>query len=203
MGTVCSFPSPAIPAGRISENAQPVLRAGELTLRPWLPDDAPVVLRASADPAIRRWNRQFTTSSEDALAWIGQWDDRWRAEKDASWAVVLDAEVLGRVSLRGFDLGDGAAQVTYWVLPAARGRGVAVRAAGQVAHWAFDVGFHRLELVHSVANPASCRVAGKLGFALEGTLRSAVRHEDGWHDMHLHARLADDGGTPARGEPDA
>ena len=27
------------------------------------------------------------------------------------------------------------------------------------------------------------------GFEPEGTLRSAVLHEDGWHDMHLHARL--------------
>jgi RimJ/RimL family protein N-acetyltransferase len=35
-------------------------------------------------------------------------------------------------------------------------------------------------------------VAAKAGFDLEGTLRSAMRHPDGWHDMHLHARLAGD-----------
>lgn len=25
------------------------------------------------------------------------------------------------------------------------------------------------------------------GFTLEGTMRSALLHEDGWHDEHLHA----------------
>ena len=43
------------------------------------------------------------------------------------------------------------------------------------------------------ANPGSCRVAVKAGFALEGTLRSAMRHPDGWHDMHLHGLVPGDG----------
>ena len=41
------------------------------------------------------------------------------------------------------------------------------------------------------------RVAAKAGFTAEGTLRSALLHADGWHDMHLHARvLGDPGGDP-------
>ena len=56
--------------------------------------------------------------------------------------------------------------------------------------WSFDeIGFHRLRLVHSVANPASCRVAAASGFEAEGIERSAVLHRDGWHDMHLHAKI--------------
>lgn len=34
------------------------------------------------------------------------------------------------------------------------------------------------------------RVAEKAGFALEGTMLSALIHTDGWHDMHVHALLA-------------
>lgn len=56
--------------------------------------------------------------------------------------------------------------------------------------WAFDRGLHRVHLEHSVGNPASCRVAERAGFTLEGTQRSAALHLDGWHDMHLHARVA-------------
>jgi [ribosomal protein S5]-alanine N-acetyltransferase len=55
-----------------------------------------------------------------------------------------------------------------------------------------DLGFHRLELVHSVANQASCRVAAKVGYALEGTMRGQSPHDDGIHDAHLHARIASD-----------
>jgi RimJ/RimL family protein N-acetyltransferase len=51
------------------------------------------------------------------------------------------------------------------------------------------LGLHRLELLHSVHNHASCHVAANAGFAIEGTLKGALEHPDGWHDMHLHARL--------------
>jgi RimJ/RimL family protein N-acetyltransferase len=44
-----------------------------------------------------------------------------------------------------------------------------------------------------VQNEISCRVAVRVGFPLEGTMRSALLHDDGWHDMHVHARVADQG----------
>jgi RimJ/RimL family protein N-acetyltransferase len=76
------------------------------------------------------------------------------------------------------------------VLPAARGGGIAVRAVREASRWALDgLDLHRLSLGHSVANTASRRVADKAGFRLEATLRSALLHSDGWHDMHLHARI--------------
>ncbi|MFG1696802.1 GNAT family N-acetyltransferase [Nonomuraea sp. NPDC049309] len=54
--------------------------------------------------------------------------------------------------------------------------------------WALGaIGFHRPELEHSTRNAASCRVAAKRGYLLEGTKRSAAVHDDGRHDMHLHA----------------
>lgn len=106
-----------------------------------------------------------------------------RGERQAQWAVVDPGTgaLLGRVALRNMLLGDRAAEVAYWTVAAARGRGVAPPGVTALARWAFGVGFHR--------NEASCRVATKTGFALEGTKRSALLHPDGWHDMHLHARL--------------
>jgi RimJ/RimL family protein N-acetyltransferase len=47
-------------------------------------------------------------------------------------------------------------------------------------------------LDHSTRNHASCRVAVKAGFRLEGTKRSDAIHSDGRHDMHLHARIRGD-----------
>jgi hypothetical protein len=40
--------------------------------------------------------------------------------------------------------------------------------------------------------PTSCKVATKAGYLLEGTKRSAAVHDDGRHDMHLHARIRED-----------
>jgi ribosomal-protein-alanine N-acetyltransferase len=88
--------------------------------------------------------------------------------------------------------------LSYWVMPAQRGSGVAARAARALTRWAFDVvGLHRVVLQHSTANLASCRVAAKLGFPVEGTLRGALLHADGWHDAHVHARLRIDSGRLA------
>jgi RimJ/RimL family protein N-acetyltransferase len=47
-------------------------------------------------------------------------------------------------------------------------------------------------LDHSTRNHASCRVATKSGYLLEGTKRSAAVHDDGRHDMHLHARIREE-----------
>ncbi|MEU8197752.1 GNAT family protein [Microbispora amethystogenes] len=56
--------------------------------------------------------------------------------------------------------------------------------------WGFEeLGLHQLELHHSTRNHASCRVADKAGFAVEGVLRAALLHADGWHDMEVHALL--------------
>ncbi|WP_433020673.1 GNAT family N-acetyltransferase [Kribbella sp. CA-294648] len=68
-----------------------------------------------------------------------------------------------------------------------------MRSVEAVYRWAFDeIGFHRLDIQHSVGNHASCKVAGQSGFALEGMLRQAIRHADGWHDWHVHGRIRTD-----------
>ncbi|MEU6659307.1 GNAT family protein [Streptomyces sp. NPDC046821] len=110
---------------------------------------------------------------------LEEWRDGWRGERRASWAVAeADTdEVVGRAGLRALSLDEGQAAVAYWVLPAAQGKGVAPRAVAALTRWAFDeIGFHRLELQHSVGNLASCRVALRSGFALEGTQRAALLH---------------------------
>ena len=170
---------------------QPQLTAGELLLRPWQPTDAGALLTAYADPAIQRWHVE-TIDVAGAARYAQVWADAWLAGQRAGWAVVDRGALVGRTTLRGIDLEQGQGELTYWVVPAARGRGVAPSAAEAVVAWAFALGFRRLTLNHSTLNGASCRVADKLGFTLEGTRRSAGLHIDGWHDMHLHARLSQD-----------
>ncbi|MDX3579378.1 MULTISPECIES: GNAT family N-acetyltransferase [unclassified Streptomyces] len=187
---------PVLPAGTLSGAPQPELRTGDgLLLRPWRAEDVPAVHAAFQDPAMHQWHIRAADSEEEVAGWIEEWRTCWREESSAQWAVV-DAhtdDLLGRVALRGVQLAEGVAEVAYWTTRAARGRGVAPRATTALTRWAFDeIGFHRLELMHATANEASCRVAGKAGFALEGVRRSAALHQDGWHDMHLHARVQGD-----------
>jgi len=132
-------------------------------------------------------------TEDEARDWIAAWPARWRAETGAGWAVLDAGTVAGQISLRRLVLADGLAEVSYWVLPNARGRHLAPRALSALTTWSFGaLRLHRIELSHSTANAASCRVAHYAGFAAEGTKRGESRHTDGWHDMHLHARLDTD-----------
>jgi RimJ/RimL family protein N-acetyltransferase len=192
MGGMPYLVSPVIAAGVLARRPQPSLAGPRFALRPWHRDDAPVVAAAYDDPGIRRWHARSMSLAE-AVAWIETWPHRWREETGAGWAITGDG-VLGQISLRRIDLAEGLAEISYWVLPAARGSGVAAEALETLTGWTFaTLGIHRIEVHHSTANAASCRVAERAGYPYEGTLRSQARHADGWHDMHLHARINDAG----------
>ena len=185
---------PVIAAGSIAKRGQPVLSGGGgVRLRPWESDDCPALIGAFADLEIQRWHSTRIDSPGEADAWIeGTWT-AWRSEAASTWAIVVDdsPEPVGRVSLYFHDLPNGLGEISYWVVPPARGAGLATAGVTAVATWAFDeLGMHRVEIAHSVANPSSCRVASKAGFQPEGTRSSALLHIDGWHDMHVHRRIA-------------
>jgi RimJ/RimL family protein N-acetyltransferase len=186
---------PVIASGLLGGSAQPVLPVtGDLLLRPWEDVDAPAFLAAYQDDEIRRWHTRRPSGEGQVREWFEAYRQDWRQETGGHWAITRDGDdVLGRIALRGLDFDDGTAGVAYWVLPAARGAGVASRSLGALTDWALDeIGFHRLELDHSTRNHASCGVATKSGYLLEGTKRSAAVHDDGRHDMHLHARVRGD-----------
>ncbi|WP_375475849.1 GNAT family N-acetyltransferase [uncultured Jatrophihabitans sp.] len=187
-----SLAAPAVAPGSLATRPQPTLVVDELTLRPWLASDAPAVAAAYADEAIQRWHVRSLTDDE-AAGWVSDWARGWAAETAAGWAVADGDTLVGRTTFRPLDLHDGTGVAGYWVVPAARGRGVAVRALSAVTTWMFgELGFHRMTLLHSTGNPASCRVAERAGYPLEGIQRGQALHADGWHDMHLHARLRAD-----------
>lgn len=190
--------APVVPSGRWGDRPQPTLTADGLVLRPWLPGDAAAVRAAYEDPSIRWWHARTMADDDEALAWIDTKRAVWHDERGAEWAVTVPdvngpGTVVGRVAFNHLNLYEGYGAMAYWVVPAARGRRVAVRAGTAALRWAFDdVGLHRVEVEHSTRNDASCRVAELLGCRAEGVRRAHALHADGHHDMHLHARLRTD-----------
>ncbi|MEV0845269.1 GNAT family N-acetyltransferase [Streptomyces sp. NPDC049954] len=162
--------------------------------------DARTVLRGLTDPEFLRWNimdRPMTTQ-EDVLDYFAR-VARQRAEGRGAAYAVTDAAtgvLLGQISLRAIVPALREARVGYWVLPEARGRGVARRALALLSRWAFqEAGLHRVELGHADGHLASCRVAERCGYRAEGLLREAMFADstlDRYRDLHLHARLAGD-----------
>jgi RimJ/RimL family protein N-acetyltransferase len=182
---------PTVAPGTFIAGPQNTIPAGPIVLRPWQPGDVGHVVEAFTDPDVQRWHLRSLDEPE-AAELIASWHQGWTAETSAQWAVTdaTTGAVLGRVGLPFVSLYDGIAEISYWVLPSSRRRGVAAGAVRALSDWALDgLGLHRLQLMHSVDNLLSCRVALAAGFEVEGLRRSSMRHQDGWHDMHIHARI--------------
>ena len=157
------------------------LSEGTVTLRPWRLDDAPALVRRINDPAVAAFLDLIPQPYEqtDAVAYLMGCEEGWRTGASSNFAILVDGTdgPTGSVGIRWGEIGDGVAEVGYWVAAAARGRGVATTATRLAARWAFaaEPRLERLQLRADVENEPSNRVAAKAGFTREGVLRSA-RH---------------------------
>jgi RimJ/RimL family protein N-acetyltransferase len=180
------------------------LTAGRYYLRPPEPADHDAIAEALRDAGIGRWNTGLgmaaAPQSERAGMWLRLRAQGWAAGTAAYFAVLdaTEGTLLGTVGIRDINRLPQQALSSYWTVPAARGRGVAAAALETVSSWAQapvehgGLGLVRLCLDHALANPASCRVAEKAGYAFEGVMRASFLDPGGVrHDSHLHARIVE------------
>ncbi len=159
------------------------LTAGQLHLRPPVPADEAAIFAACQDPEIQRFTIVPAPYTEAAAHdFVTSYvPDGWRSGRRATFA-VLDAgsgDLLGMSGLGHLGIEAGIGHVGYWSAPQARGRGVATSALRVVCRWGFDaLGLARIEWYAEVGNVGSRRVAEKVGFSYEGTLRAKLVHRE-------------------------
>ncbi|GIF98848.1 GNAT family N-acetyltransferase [Catellatospora citrea] len=174
------------------------LRAAGTRLRPPEVADAPAVLLLAQDPDVRMWNPRCSIPDLPAAVADCVTGADWSDGAQATFSIIDDATAAyaGTIALHHIDHDNAQARIGYRIAPWTRGRGVATGSVRAVSQWAFTtLRLHRIVLTHAVGNTASCHVAHKAGFALEGVMRASKRFGDGLlHDEHLHARLAADPG---------
>jgi [ribosomal protein S5]-alanine N-acetyltransferase len=172
----------------------PLLTDGTVVLRQWARDDLRCVDEASQDPDIPKGTTvPATFTPAEGLAWIErQWsrhDDGTglsQAIADAASNEALGAAVLMRRK-------PGAAEIGYWLVPRARGRGLGSRAVGLLAQWAVtDARLARVEALVVPDNIASQRVLEKAGFQREGHLRSYLVFDGQRQDALMYSLLPGD-----------
>lgn len=156
---------PSTPLRRAIPLPDPPLDDGHLSLRPWRPDDAPVLAAAWADPDVARWTGVPPRADlPAAAAWISGEADRRARGLALDLVVVVDDEVVGEVGLVD-DPERDEAEIGWWVAPDHRGRGHATTAARLLATWALDeLSVTSVRALCHRANPASARVAEAAGF---------------------------------------
>jgi RimJ/RimL family protein N-acetyltransferase len=141
--------------------------------------DLPQTVPMTEDEFLRPW----WWMADDLEAWLRR---EVAEERGPTRAICLadDDRALGRVAIRlpqfaseavrcaAVQMGDQpAGELSYWLLPEARGRGLAVAAVTEMLEIAANTGLKSLVLDIEEANAASLRVAERLGAARRSPTR--------------------------------
>ena len=145
------------------------LGSGEVTLRRWREQDAPVLHRVVQESMahLRPWMAWVADGypPEAAVAFVAATARDWEAGTAFNYAIHVSGRVVGAASLMA-RIGSGGLELGYWLHPGHVGRGVATRAASLLAAEAFRTGADRVEIVTDVANTRSAAIPKRLGFRL-------------------------------------
>jgi RimJ/RimL family protein N-acetyltransferase len=144
------------------------------------------------DPTVRRFTRLPEQPPEGfAESWIERYESGRRDGTREGFAAVEDGTFLGLALAPRIEREAQTVELGYIVAGPARGRGVATEALRLLTEWAFSsLGAIRIELMISIDNPASRRVAERCGYELEGVLRSVYVKPGVREDMELWSRIA-------------
>lgn len=160
-------------------------------------DDVATVAAACQDPDIADWTVVPSPyTRKDAEHFVHRFvPDGWARGTEYTWAIRepgdTDGPLLGMVGLHHEGnpgaAGERAAEVGFWSVPGARGRGITTEAARLAVDWGFDpegLGLAVINWTAYVGNWGSRRVAWRLGFRVEGTIRRHAvqrgRRRDAW-----------------------
>lgn len=175
-----------------------VLQSDEITLRParfrdrahwnqvraenkeWLtPWEATLPLIPFGSPAHENQNERPTFYQMVRLL-----NHEARAGRSYSFLIWSGVHMVGQVTMGGVMYGAlRGAHIGYWIDRNFANRGLTTQAVKLVSGFGFaELGLHRIEINVRPENAASCRVAEKAGFVMEGQ-RKAFLHIDGaWRD---------------------
>ena len=166
------------------------IKTERLLLRRFTPEDAqPMFERWANDEQVTRyltWDPHGTmeVTKERVAAWCAGYE---KADFYL-WAIELDGELVGSISVVNYDERSQRAEIGYCMGVAWWGQGVMTEAAGAVIDFLFaEVGCNRVEIDHLLENPASGRVAQKCGLTKEGVRREFFNKNGVFHDDVIYA----------------
>lgn len=180
----------------------PVLTDGVVTLRAPRSDDAEGSYEQCLDPLSRQWTTvPLDYTHADAVGYLTSFMPAgWREDTEWGFAVEVPGEdgapaYGGTVSLR--NRGEGRAEIAYGSHPRARGNGMMERALRLLLDWGFAV--KELRTVIWLANEgnwASRKLAWRLGFSFDGTVRQWLPQRGELLDAWVGSLLAEDAREP-------
>jgi RimJ/RimL family protein N-acetyltransferase len=165
------------------------IESRQLNIRPPRPGDGQMVFEAVRESLVDL--RRFPASLPWALAEPSlEASEKFCREGYANFLARRDLPLLlflkesggmvGASGLHRLDWRVPKFELGFWGRSACRGRGLVTEGAGAILDFAFArLGARRVEALVDEANEPACRLCGRLGLSLEGTLRRERIDPDG------------------------
>jgi RimJ/RimL family protein N-acetyltransferase len=177
-----------------------VLEGERVIVRPWEDDDSDDLWDAidSSREHLEAWMPWVDRyrNPDNALEYCRRSRARWMLREDLPVAIVERAtgRVVGGSGIHRPDWKYRLFEIGYWLREDAQGRGYASETVQLLTRMAFDdLDANRVELRIDTTNVSSLRIAERLGFVLEGTLRRKMPAPGSEPaDMHVLALLPEE-----------
>jgi RimJ/RimL family protein N-acetyltransferase len=145
-------------------------------------------------PDLERWMLWAVAATREGTdAFTAEAEREWEEGTAFHFTITEEGHLAGALGLEVRAPINRIGEIGYWIRSDRAGRGLATEAGEAVVAFGFEmVGLYRIELRAGVANAASQRVAEKLGFRREGTLRKGCPGGKEPYDCHLYGLLRED-----------
>jgi ribosomal-protein-alanine N-acetyltransferase len=160
----------------------PALSSARVELCEYDEKDAPDIFVFRGDPEVQLYNSAPHRTLEETVAFIREERELYKHKQEVIWAMKLKASrrIVGSVSVQHWNRYHRRAEIGYELARDCWGQGLAGEAIREVLSFGFDrMGLNRIEIRTSTANLRSLRLAERLGFTREGTLRKRILEDDG------------------------
>lgn len=128
-----------------------------------------MVQKYASDPKIgASSNVPHPYPSDGANVWFRNVMEQMRKEVSVVFAIALDNDFAGVISLNNLNLDTKTADIDYWVRVDFHNQGVGTEAVGRVINYAIKLGIEKLKSGCLESNHASRSVLRKNGFSLVG-----------------------------------
>lgn len=177
-------------------DSAPIITTDRLSLRPFLPADAPAVQSLANDSAIAATTLSIPHpyTVEMAREWIRSLPEKIEAGELMNFAMIHHTErhLIGAIGLR-LEPQHARAELGYWVGKPYWNRGYCTEAALAVVRFGFEeLHLHRIYAMFFTRNANSERVLQKVGLEFEGVLRQHVRKNGRSHDVVIYGMTRPD-----------
>ena len=127
----------------------------------------------------------------DVQAYIRAGLDRFAANNGLRAGIWTHNQFAGIVSLHSLVWADRKASLGYWLGATFQGRGLVSQACQHVLNHAFhELQLQRVEIQCGADNQRSRKIAERLGFTYEGTIRQSWWSQERFVDMAIYGLLA-------------